>query len=114
MSGSKAETLWPYARKDWTPKDPGDTDLFIVDATDKLAERPGALIAATPVFSSQRDDGGAADLLFSQVIVGPGNQIVDVLISGGTAGFVYLVTMQFRDTAGRTLDRSQLLAVVVR
>lgn len=116
---ASARTVWPDVPADWDPKSPGDADWFVIDCTDKLAERSGAAISGTPTFAAflpSAPTTPVSDLTFSTAIVGPNaaglaNQIVSVKISGGTDGAIYKVTMTFTDTAQRTLERSQLLAV---
>ena len=98
------------------PMSPTDVTTFAADFTGALDSAvDGDTLASVISVSFARSDGGSDG--FASVIppqVAPDARRVILWLSGGTAGYEYLVSVRVNSAAGQNLTRSFILPVMLR
>lgn len=107
----------------FSPKDPDDTDLFAFDVTAVLD--PGETVVGTPAMLSEVAPTSAvrgtalvtADVAVTVTPAGVppamtlASVVVSGVVSGGTLGATYVLSVEFTTSGGRTIRRGRSLFV---
>jgi len=115
IGGTPAGMRSRYVVRLSSPFSPNDTAPFLLDFSGPLSSIDCDTISSVTNIVIERNDGGTVDLEVALAATLSTDLLrVTIWLTGGTAGFEYLISVTVASTLGQDITRSFILPVNLR